>query len=103
MGFIKDFLERRKERDLRMRTAEDDDRIFSTIHERKQSHWEREMIKGLEKEKQQCIKEALHWENKKRMADEKLKARNMMKFNPEMFNNESILKEKKIFLRGGDF
>ena len=98
MGFIKNFFARRKEREDKLKEYDDNDKIIRIIDERKKSHNERELIKILNKEREEAIKEALIWEDKRRQADEKLKARNMMKFNPEFFNGDSILKQKKIFL-----
>lgn len=103
MGFIKDIVARARERKERLGQYQDEDRISNTVQERKKSHWEREIIKDLEEEKQQLLKEAMKYENKKRMAEDKLKARRMMKFNPENFQNDEILRQKNIFLRGGNW
>jgi hypothetical protein len=103
MGLIKDFIARKRERESRFSNAQEDDRIFRTINERKQSHEERVIIKGLEEDKQKALKETLHWENKKRQCEDRLHSRNMMKFNQGMFQNDSMLKEKDKFLRGGMF
>lgn len=86
-----------------MREFEENDRILNNVEQRKLSHYERELIKSMEAEKQKLLKETLHWENKKRMAEDKLNARNMMKFNPEFFTEDVVLKSKNIFLNGGDF
>jgi hypothetical protein len=101
MGILKDFANKNSERKRKFQSAQDDDRIYGTIDERKKSHGERELIKVLEQERQEHIKEALVWEEKRRQAEERLRAREMMSFHPEFFNNQSILKENQNFLRGG--
>lgn len=103
MGFLKEFIDRKRDRDRRMKDYEDNDRIEDTINDRKMSHNERELIKIMNHERELAIREALYWEEIRRQNEEKLKARNMMKFNQSMFNNENILREKNIFLRGGSW
>lgn len=103
MGFIKNFLAKRKERDNKEKEYEDNDNIVRHVEEKKKSHYERELIKSLEEERQKYIKEALHWDNIKRQIDEKIKAREMMTFKSDMFQNDNILNAKKKFLNGGDF
>ena len=103
MGLIRDILQRAKERKEKLRVAEEDDRVYSNLETKKKSHYERELIKRLEEERQEHIKQALFWDNKKEQALQKKKARDMMKFNPEFFNQDVVLKQKNLFLRGGDF
>ena len=103
MGLIKDFMQRARERKEKLANYQDDDRINTTVHERKKSHWERELNKDLEEEKQKYIKEAVFLEGKRRQLQDKINARNMMKFNPSHFQNDEILRQKNIFLRGGQF
>ena|SRR3990172_5724687 len=103
MGFIKEFFSKGSQRKDLLRQAEDQDRVTDSINERKKSHGERELIKVLEEEKQKNIKDALYWEGKKRQLQDKQKGREMMKFDNSLFNNDSILKQKQDFLRGGDF
>ena len=103
MSFIKDMMERARERKRKQSDYEDDDRIVSSIRQKKLSHNERELAKDLEEEKQKYIKEALHWENKKRQIEDKRKATTMLKYDKSMFDNPNILMEKRNFLRGGDF
>lgn len=103
MSLLKDFILRSKARKSRMSDYEDGERIAHTIDERKKSHNERVLAELLEEERQLNIKEALDWEKKKRAMQDKLKARQMMKFNPEFFNKDVVLNQKNIFLRGGNF
>lgn len=103
MGIIKDLIAKARERKERLAEYQDEDRTVNTVQERKKSHWERELIKNLEDEKQQLLKEAMHLENRRRSAEDRLKARKMMKFNPEHFQNDEILRQKNVFLRGGNF
>jgi len=105
MGLLKEFLDRRNANKRRFQEYEDNDRVVNVVEERKKSHNERELIQILENERQQNIKDALRWEDKKRIAQEKLKSRGMMKFNPEFFNNDesNILRQKNLFLNGGNF
>ena len=103
MGIISNFLARRKSNENRQKDYEDNDKIIGNIEEKKKSHAERELIKVLESEKQTAIKEALREEEKCRQLRERVKAREMMKFNPEFFNNDTILHQKSIFLNGGNF
>lgn len=97
MSIIKDFFARARERKEKLANYQDDDRIVNTVQVRKKSHWERELIKDLEKEKEQNIKQAIMWENKRRMLEDKLKSRRMMKFNPDMWKQNN----KDSFLGGG--
>ena len=103
MGILKDIIARAKERKNRLGQYQDEDRIVNEVNERKKSHWEREAIKDMEEERQKLLKEAVMWENKRRECEEKLKARKMMKFNPEFFQNDEILKQKNMFLHGGNW
>lgn len=103
MGVVGDLIARANHRKQALKEYEEKDRIVETVSQRKMSHNERVLLKSLEEERQELIKEALYWDNRKRMALEKLKAHNMMKFNPEFFNNSSILNEKNRFLNGGNF
>lgn len=96
MGFIKEMIARARERKAKLANYQDDDRVINTVNERKKSHWERELIKDLEEEKQKYVKQAVMWENKKRELEDKLKSRRMMKFNPGMWQNN----QKDDFLRG---
>lgn len=103
MGLISDILKRKKERDRRAKEFKDENRMVEKFNEKKQSHWERELVKSLEEERQKCIKEALHFENRRRQAEDKLKAKQMLKFDSTLFKNKSILDEKDNFLKGGYF
>jgi len=103
MGIIKDFLARKREKEERFKQFQEQDNIVNSVEERKTSHAERELKKILEKEKQDTIKLALYWESKKQQQEDLLRSRNAMKFNPEFFNNTSILKQKNNFLNGGNF
>lgn len=103
MGFIKDLINRSREKKERLAEFELQDRVVSQGELKKKSHNERELLKILEHERQEAIKEALRYEEKRRVADEKFKARQMLKFNPNQFRNESMLKQKRDFLRGGNF
>jgi len=103
MGFISNFLARRKNNENRQKEYEDNDKIVGNVEEKKKSHAERELIKVLETERQTAMKEALIEEEKCRQLRERLKARQMMKFNPEFWNDNSIMHQKSIFLNGGNF
>lgn len=103
MGFIKDFLARRKEADVKLRQVQEDDRVMTVAETRKLSHDERELIKSFELDRREALKEARVWDARKRAAEDKLRSQNLMKFNPEFFTGDTILKEKHSFLRGGDF
>lgn len=103
MGLFKDIIAREKERKDKLGEYQDEDRVVNEVQQRKKSHWEREVIKDMEEERQKLLKEAVMWENKRRQTDEKLKSRRMMKFNPEHFQNDEILKQKNIFLNGGNW
>ena len=92
---------RARERKDKLGAYQDEDRVINEVQQRKKSHWEREAIKDMEEEKQKLLKEAVMWENKRRQAEEKLRTRKMMKFNPENFQNDEILRQKNLFLRGG--
>jgi hypothetical protein len=101
MNFIQNFLARRKEKENKLKDWQENDDVYRVGTERKQSHNERELKKILEQERQEAIKEALHWEEKCRQLRERKKSRDMMKFNPQMWNDNSILKQNNQFLRGG--
>lgn len=101
MSIFNKFFNRSREKKDKLRNYQDEDQIVETVKQRKLSHNERALLKSLQEEKEKYIKEALYWDTKKRQIDDKLHARDSMKFNSEMFQNESILKEKRNFLRGG--
>lgn len=103
MGIIGDFMARNSARKQKMKEYEDNDRVVNAVETKKKSHAERELIKSLQEDKEKLMKEALYWENRKRQLEDKKKAYDMMHFNPEFFRHPSILKEKNLFLRGGDF
>jgi len=100
MGIVGDFLEKMKQRKNRLDEIESEERMQNIANQKKLSHNERELIKILEKDKQQAIREALILEEKKRRAEEKLKSRQMMQSDFCLFRNPSILKEKQNLLRG---
>ena len=102
MGFLKNLFNRANERKEKLKELEEDQRIIETVEKRKLSHNERELMKNLEEEKEKLYKEALYWENRKRMALERKKSSDMMKFNPEFFNDSSVLKQKNIFKEDND-
>ena len=99
MGFIKDIIARARERKDKLSNYQDDDKVVSTVENRKKSHWERELLHDLEEEKQKNIKEAVMWENKRRQYEDKLKSRKMMKFNSDLWQGN----EKDKYLLGGNF
>lgn len=99
MGFIKDMLAKARERKEKQSEYQDNDKMVNTVENRKKSHWEREMLKDLEDEKQKYIKGAVMLENKRRELEDKLKARRMMKFNPEIWSGN----QHDDFLRGGNW
>lgn len=79
MSVISDFLKRRSMGNIKEKEWEEDDKIHSRIEIKKKSHYERELLKVLERERQESIKEALRLENRRRLAEERLIGRNMMK------------------------
>ena len=95
MGF-RDFLAKVRERKQRLKDYEENDRIVNGVEIKKLSHNERELSKILEKERQQSIREALFWEEKRRQCDERIKARQMMTGNIFKKHNDD-------FLFGGGF
>lgn len=103
MGFVKNILDRAKERKEKLREAEDNDRVFNSLEQKKLPHNERELMKVLEEERQELIKQALYWENKKRQMLDRKKSGDAMKFNPEIFHNDVITNQKNIFLNGGNW
>ena len=100
MGIIQNWIARKKERERLQESYEDDDRIRSKIGERKQSHNERVLKQLIEEDRQEAIKEALHWTDKVNKLKEKEKARNFMKFNQSWFDDRSNV-IKQPFLFGG--
>lgn len=84
MGFLKNFLERKREREARVRRAEDDDRVLNNIERKKLSHNEREVIGFLRREKEEHLKDALRFEEQRRRTEELCKEREM--FNGGGFN-----------------
>jgi hypothetical protein len=103
MGKLSDFMERINRRKKAQKEYEDNQRVVNNAEQKKLSHTERELMKVLKEEKEQLMKETLYWENEKRKAKEKLKAREFMQFSPGLFQNDSMLKQKNDFLRGGNF
>jgi len=88
MGIIKDFIQRARERRLKESEFKDNDRIINSIEEKKKSHNERVLAELLEEERQEYIKEALKWEERKRKLLEKKKANDMMHFNRDLFSGD---------------
>ena len=89
MGIIKDMLERARERKRKFQDFEDNDRVVEGLGERKKSHNERELLKILEREKQEAIAEALRLEDKRRQLEERKKSRDAMMFNSELFSDDN--------------
>ena len=81
MSIITDLFRKSHMSNLKEKEYEENDRIVSRIDIKKKSHYEREMIGILEKERQEALKEALRLENRRRIAEEKLIGRNMMSSN----------------------
>jgi len=50
-----------------------------------------------------AIKDVLKAENERQNQEDKLRARSMLKFNPQLFNQDSIMKEKSALLNWGRF
>lgn len=103
MGFIQELIKRKNARKEKMKEAEENEFVFRNLEQRKLSHDERNMVKILEEERKEYIKEALRCDARKRTALDKLKSRDMMKFNPEFFSEDVVLNQKNIFLRGDGF
>ena len=78
MSFISNFMKNRSMSNLKEKEFEENDKIATRIETKKKSHYERELLNILEKERQDAIKEALKFENRRRIADEKWRARQMM-------------------------
>lgn len=78
MGIIQEFRARKKEKEMKQRALEDEDRIINDIRRRKLSHNEREMIAVLKAEKEKYLKEALRLEEIRRKHDELFRERKMM-------------------------
>lgn len=79
MGFVQNFLQRRKEKESKIKEIEENEGIYRNIERKKLSHNEREMIGILNKEKEDALKEALSWEEKRRRGEEMFREREMMK------------------------
>lgn len=84
MGLIQKFIQRRREREGKVKDAEENDSIFHDIERKKLSHNEREMIGIFKKEKEEALTEALRFEEKRRRGTELLRERTM--FNHGGFN-----------------
>lgn len=79
MGIL-DKLKKNKQRtDLLRKEYENIDRITHDIQRKKLSHNEREMMAILKREKENNLKEALKFEEKRRKAEEMFKEREMWK------------------------
>lgn len=91
MGFIADFLRKSKERKERINSMNEQDGAVSGLETRKLSHNERELNKILERDKQEAIREALHWEEQRRKAKERTQARKMMMFDDNLFSDDNNL------------
>lgn len=78
MGILHNFIERKREREQGMKQAEDNDKIFSDIERKKLSHNEREILGILKREREEHLKDALRWEERRRKGDEMLHEREMM-------------------------
>ena len=79
MSFISNLINRSNKGNLKEKEWEEDDKIHTRIETKNKSHNERELLKILENQRQESIKEALRLENQRRMSEERLVGRNMMK------------------------
>lgn len=77
MGLIQNFLNRRRERESKLRDFEETDHIVNNIERKKLSHNEREIVAILRKEKETEMKKALMWEEKRRQSEELFRERQM--------------------------
>ena len=82
MGLLKDFIERKRERNRKENEFEDADKISSNIERKKMSHNEREVAAILRKEAEKNFKDTLKWEEERRKADDLFHTRQMMMGNP---------------------
>ena len=102
MGVIDKFINNFQSRNQKFKEYQEDDRIQSQLHERKLSHNERVLNKLLEEQRQKDIANQLRFMEKQRKVDELQKSRDFMKFNPNLWNDSSILKQKSILKSGGN-
>lgn len=97
MGKFSDLVKHLVKKKRKIKELQEDDRIQETLKERKLSYNERELMKLLENKRQKEIKDHLKLLDMERKWEEKQNSRNMLKFNPLLFQNQNILKEKSIF------
>lgn len=93
MGFIKNIIENSKNRNFKLKEAEENERIMRKVRERSMGHNERELNKMLEEERQKEIAHGLRFMNFKRKFEDKQKARRMMTFNADLWSpNNNLLR-----------
>lgn len=92
MGFLKGIIENSKNRNRRLKEAQEEERIQRKVHERNLGHNEREFNKMLEQERQKEIAYGLKFMNFKRRWEDNQKSRQMMQFNANLWSdNNNIL------------
>lgn len=99
MGIIKDILSRATERKNKMREIQDNALIKRNFQERQLSPHERVFNKMMEEERQKAIRVGVRRLNEKRQLEEKRRSQQMMKFNPEIWKQNSILKQGRHVLQ----
>ena len=98
MGIFNNIFGRNNERDEKIKLLEEDRRINKILDERELSHDERLLKKSMEEDRQNSIRKALELDTKRRVIEDKIRSRESMRFNSELFNNKSILKDDNNFL-----
>jgi hypothetical protein len=97
MGIVDNFINNFKSRNEKWKEFQENDKLNNQLEERKLSHNERILRKLVEEQRQEEIKRQLKFLSWKQQRDEQRKAREFMKFNPKLWNDNSVLRQKNIF------
>lgn len=97
MGIVDKIINNFRAKNERWKEFEEEDRVQNQLQERKLSHNERVLNKLMEEERQKRIKNQLKFMEGRRQMQEEQKARQFMKFDSQIWNDNSVLKQKNIF------
>lgn len=96
---IREIIENWKQKNMRFKEMEEEDRMVNKLQQRKLGHNERELNKFMEEERQKQITNDLKLAKLKRRWEDKQQEKNMMNFNSGLFNEDVIFTQENMFLK----
>lgn len=95
---IGNFIERYKSRKQAAKDYERNENMVDSFNQKKLPHNERVLNKLLEQNRQEQIKKRLDFELTRRRNQDKQKARNMLGSNRKLWQDNSLMKTKNLFV-----